>query len=74
LGALLPGHLLARLLEISHEQPLRSAVAILCRRYAREDDQDRLTLDLAIRTDTGKHLPYGVLEFKSMNGRMKAEG
>jgi hypothetical protein len=67
LATLLPGHLLARLLDVSHSRRLMPVVKIMCRRYAREDDRDRLTLDLCVRTDTGKRLPYGVLEFKSIN-------
>jgi hypothetical protein len=38
---------------------------VCCRRYAVEDKQDRLTLDVDVATDTGKALPTGVLEFKS---------
>jgi len=66
LSQLLPGHLVARLIDISHEEPLGPVVTIRCRRYAWEDDTTRLTLDLDIRTDTGKSLPYGVCEFKSI--------
>jgi hypothetical protein len=40
-------------------------VTVYCRRYAVEDDQDRLTLDCCVHTDRGKELGYGVLEFKS---------
>jgi hypothetical protein len=67
LSQLLPSHLFARLLDLSQGQPIRPAVQIVCRRYAREDDQDRLTLDLCVRTDTGKCLPYAVCEFKSIS-------
>ena len=43
-----------------------SAVAwVECHRYAVEDEQDRVTLDTQVRTDTGKTLPRAVLEFKS---------
>ena len=41
---------------------------------------DRLTLDLCVATDTGKRLPCGVLEFKSIDagagppGRLPALG
>ena len=38
---------------------------VQCHCYAVEDDQDRLTLDTQVRTDTGKMLPHAVLEFKS---------
>lgn len=34
-------------------------------RFAVQNDEDRLTLDVNVRTDTGKVLPYSVLEFKS---------
>jgi hypothetical protein len=60
----LPAHLRARLMELGAEI-LRPVVAISCRRYAVENERDRLTLDVAVRTDTGKCLPHGVLEFKS---------
>jgi hypothetical protein len=63
---LLPGHLFARLLEMTHEQPLGPVVCVGCRRYAREDDQDRLTLDVGVHTDTGRRLPHAVCEFKSI--------
>jgi hypothetical protein len=62
---LLPGHLFARLAEVAHGRGLGPVVRIACRRYAREDDQDRLTLDVGIRTDTGRRLPHAVCEFKS---------
>jgi hypothetical protein len=62
---LLPANLGARLLEVSHQQPLLPAVTVCATRYAVEDEQDRLTLDCAIATDAGRMLPYGVLEFKS---------
>src|SRR5262249_34775687 len=35
------------------------------RRYAVEGPQDRLTLDVGVGTDSGKELPFHVLEFKS---------
>jgi hypothetical protein len=65
LQPVLPAHLLARLLDVSHEQPLLVVVKVCCTRYAVEDDEDRLTLDVGVRTDTGKCLPYSVLECKS---------
>jgi hypothetical protein len=65
LGRLLPADLFARLLDLAGDGPLRPAAAVCCRRYAAEDDRDRLTLDAAVRTDAGKRLPYAVLEFKS---------
>jgi hypothetical protein len=63
--AFLPAHLLARLLELTGEAPLLPVTTVCCRRYAVENLQDRLTLDLEIRTSRGESLPYGVLEFKS---------
>jgi len=65
LAALLPSDLLARLLDVSHEQALQPVVSITCRRYAIEDDKQRFTLDTEIYTDLGKVLPYSILEFKS---------
>jgi hypothetical protein len=61
----LPGNLLARLAEIADDDDLLAVVTVCAHRYAREDDTDRLTLDLHVHTDTGKQLPSGVLEFKS---------
>jgi hypothetical protein len=64
-NSILPAHLVARLMDVSHEQILRPEVTIYCQRYAIEDDQDRFTLDVDIHTDLGKVMPYAVLEFKS---------
>jgi hypothetical protein len=64
---LLPGDLLARLFELIGEQPLLPAACVLTRRYAVEDDRDRLTLDVHVRTDTGKVMPAAILEFKSVD-------
>jgi hypothetical protein len=61
----LPGDLAARYLELVGERPLLAVATVLARRYAVEDAQDRLTLDVDVATDAGKHLPFGVLEFKS---------
>jgi hypothetical protein len=61
----LPGDLLSRLLELTGEEPLGPVVTVCATRFAVEDDQDRVTLDLDVATDTGKCLPTGVLEFKS---------
>jgi hypothetical protein len=63
--ALLPAHLQARLLDLADGADLGPVAAVCCRRYAVEDDQDRLTLDVDVRTDAGKALPFAVLEFKS---------
>jgi hypothetical protein len=65
LNGILPGRFLARLQEIAADEPLGAVVAIACRRYAVENKQDRLTLDVGVRTDTDKSLPFAVLEFKS---------
>jgi len=60
-----PADLLARLLELAVASPVLPVACVQCHRYAVEDDQDRLTLDTEVRTDTGKTLPHAVLEFKS---------
>ena len=65
LAQLLPADLLARLLELTGDVSVQPVVTVRCVRYAVEDDQDRLTLDCGIHTDTGKRLTAGVLEFKS---------
>jgi hypothetical protein len=62
---LLPADLVARLLGLGAEDMLVPVVTVLARRYAVENDADRMTLDTAIRTDSGKVLPADVLEFKS---------
>jgi hypothetical protein len=75
----LPAHLRARLMELGAET-LTPVVTVRCRRYAVENERDRLTLDAAVYTDTGKCLPHGVLEFKSADkdasppGRLPALG
>jgi hypothetical protein len=61
----LPGDLLSRLLELTDDRALAPVVTVCATRYAVEDEQDRITLDLDIATDTGKSLATGVLEFKS---------
>jgi hypothetical protein len=65
LRGLLPADLLARLLQLAGDAPLVGVVAVCCRRYAVEDDSDRLTLDVDVRTDTCSFLPFSVLEYKS---------
>ena len=62
----LPDHLQARLTELGADA-LVPVVTVCCRRYAVDDDQDRLTLDCCVTTDRARHLGYGVLEFKSTN-------
>jgi hypothetical protein len=64
---LLPPDLYARLLGLVGDDPLGPVVTVCCRRYAVEDQIDRLTLDLGVETDTGKCLSHGILEFKSVN-------
>jgi hypothetical protein len=66
----LPPDLLARLQELTGGPGLNlvPAAQVSCRRYAVENEQDRLTLDVGVRTDTGKALPFGVLEYKSSDG------
>jgi hypothetical protein len=63
----LPPELQARLLALTGGAPLEPWVAVCCRRYAVEDDQGRMTLDVGVATDTGRCLPFGVLEFKSLD-------
>jgi len=62
---LLPADLVARLMSLGAEEFLVPVVTVFARRYAVENDADRLTLDTAVRTDSGKVLPADVLEFKS---------
>jgi hypothetical protein len=65
LQTLLPTDLLARLQELTAGDAPGPIVTVCGRRYACEGAEDRLTLDCAVRTDTGKCLPFHVLEFKS---------
>jgi hypothetical protein len=74
LAGVLPGHLLARLQELTAGGSLGSAVTVCCRRYAVEDEEDRLTLDCDVATDTGKVLPFAVLEHKSSDGEALPPG
>ncbi len=60
----LPPHLQARLVELG-AATLVPVVYIDCRRFAVEDETDRLTLDLNVHTSRNARLPYGVLEYKS---------
>jgi hypothetical protein len=64
----LPPHLAARLTELTRDVDPLPVVTICCRRFAVEDDTSRYTLDTDVHTDTGKCLPFGVLEFKA-NGQ-----
>ena len=62
----LPGDLLARLLDLSNGLPLVQAVEVKFTRFATEDAVNRLTLDIDIRTNTGKQFPVnGILENKT---------
>jgi hypothetical protein len=63
-GAILPGDLLARLLELTGEEPLVPIVRVCFTRYAVEDTVNRLTLDCDIRADSGKTLTH-ILEHKT---------
>jgi hypothetical protein len=63
--SVLPGHLQARLASLVGDDMLWPVVCVQAHRYAVENEQDRLTLDVDVRTDTDKRLPAAVLEFKS---------
>jgi hypothetical protein len=63
----LPPELQARLLALTGGQPLEPWVTVCCRRYGVEDDQGRMTLDVDVSTDTGRCLPFHVLEFKAVD-------
>src|SRR5262249_44872969 len=64
----LPADLVARLQALAGDEPFEPVVTIGACRFSVEDERDRLTLDTAVGTDTGKRLPFGVLEFKSTAG------
>jgi hypothetical protein len=70
LAPLLPPELLARFLELTDASPVTTATKVMCRRYAVEDDQDRLTLDTNVRTAAGKRMDLNVLEFKSVKPKL----
>jgi hypothetical protein len=63
----LPADLLGRLLELVGDHEVEPVIMVCCRRYALEDEENRLTLDVDVRTDLNKGLPYAVLEFKSID-------
>jgi hypothetical protein len=65
LSQLLPADLYVRLLDLSSDRPLVPVVTVCAVRYAVEDAVSRFTLDTEIKTDTGKWMPYGILELKS---------
>lgn len=62
----LPADLLARLHEVAGDDCLHPTAVVCCRRYAVENAQDRLTLDLDVETHAGKRLEFCVLEHKSV--------
>jgi hypothetical protein len=62
---LLPADLVARLYELVEFDRLEPVVTLRARRYAVEDEVDRLTLDVDVRSDTGKVYPSSVMEYKS---------
>jgi hypothetical protein len=65
LEMLLPADLLARAYGLTNTAArLVPVVSVGCRRYAVENDNDRLTLDVCVKTDRGKTLEQGVLEHK----------
>jgi hypothetical protein len=66
-ASILPPDIIARLLEIASDDTVQPIVTVCAHRYATEDDTDRLTLDADVKTDTGKRLPHGVLEYKSIH-------
>src|SRR5262245_46581766 len=61
----LPGHLRARLMEITDGDPVVPVVTVSFTRYAVEDNVDRITLDCAIATSGGKEFPTNILENKT---------
>jgi hypothetical protein len=61
----LPANLQARLMSIAGSAPIIPVITVCCYRFAVEDDTDRYTLDVDVKTDTEKRLPFGVLEYKS---------
>jgi hypothetical protein len=65
LSHILPGDLLARLIDLTEEEPLIPIVTVRATRYAVEDDRDRITLDTTITTNTGKVFPTNILEQKT---------
>jgi len=62
---LMPADLQARLFDLVEGRDLRAVTAVRFRRYAVEDADNRLTLDIGIETDTGKCFPSEVLEHKA---------
>lgn len=65
---LLPGNVVARLANLAEDDSLVPVVCISCRRYAVENKEHRLTLDVGVHTDTGREMCVAVLEQKSTDG------
>jgi hypothetical protein len=74
LQRILPAEMVARMMAYLDEEPLRVAACVSARRYATEDGARRLTLDTDVRTNAGKTMPYGVLEFKASDKGAAAPG
>jgi hypothetical protein len=72
LGQYLPVDILARLMELAGDGPIVPVVTVKALRYAVEDPDERYTLDCGVTTDSGKHLPFGVLEYKSTDTNAQA--
>ncbi len=60
----LPGAIVALLMELAGEGELMPIVTVKYNRYAIESLSQRITLDVDVHTDTGKCLPFHVLEIK----------
>jgi len=72
LAALLPPTLLASLQAVIGNDPLLPVVTVQDHRYAVDGDGLRYTLDCDVHTDSGKCLPFHVLEFKGTEGTLPA--
>jgi hypothetical protein len=66
----IPGRFRARLASFGIEE-LCPVVGIQCRRYAVEDDDARLTLDVGVATSRQKKLGFHVLEFKAVPSEIR---
>jgi hypothetical protein len=66
LGIMSPD-IIARIADLTTDDPLMPVVTVCFNRFAAENDKHRLTLDVDIYSDTGKHFPSHVLEQKSTN-------
>jgi hypothetical protein len=64
-ASLLPPDLFSRLYELAGEADLYPVVKVDCTRYAVENDMERFTLDVDVRTDLAKRMKYAVLEYKT---------